>query len=78
MDLEMHPLINRLNSAIVTRGFLGLLIDNSETSSSGFPAVSPILPHFLIPTFRFRYVSRLSDMILKEFVFEFTPVNRSD
>ena len=69
MDLGVQPLIDRLNSAKATSSFLYLFMDNPETSSSKFPTISPILLHFPIPTFSFRYVSRVPDVILKEFGF---------
>ena len=51
-------------------------MDNSETSSPEFPTISPILLHFLVPTFRLRYTSRVSDVVLKEFGFELMPFDK--
>ena len=73
----MQPLINRLDCSIVTCDFLDLSMDNPETSSSKFSTISPILLHFLISAFR-RYISRVSDVALKEFGFEFNHITKSD
>ena len=74
--LVVQPLIDRLNSATTATSFLYLFMDNPETSSPNSSTISPILLHSPIPTFRFRYISRVSHMILKEFGFEFVPYNQ--
>ena len=49
---------------------------NTETSPSELPTISSILIYLLILVFRFPHISCVSDMILKEFGFEFIPDNQ--
>ena len=51
-------------------------MDDPEASSSKLPTITPILRYFLIPVFRFPDIFCVSDIILKEFRFEFIPLNQ--
>ena len=76
IESEGPPLINRLYRTVAACSFLDLLIDNTKTSPPEFPAIAPILLHFPIPIFSFLHISRVPNVIMKEFGFEFIPPNQ--
>ena len=51
-------------------------MDDTETSPAELPTIAPILLYLLIPISRFPHISCVSDMIRKEFGFEFVPYNQ--
>ena len=60
----------------MTRSFLDLLMDDTETSLAELSTIAPILFYLLILICRFLHISCMSDMIWKEFCFEFVPYNQ--
>jgi len=57
-----------LYSAVVACSFLDLLMDNTKTATPEILTHHPFLLHCLL---RFPHISCVSDMIVKEFRFEF-------
>lgn len=51
-------------------------MDNPETTPPKFSIIAPLLLHLLIPTFRLRCISRVSNVVRKEIGFELIPFDK--
>lgn len=69
------PLINPLYRTMVARSSADLLIDYTESAVAEFLAIVPIFLHHPMSIVPFLHICFVSNATLKDFCFEFIPLN---